>query len=80
MSEIAVGGRQVSLCEVLDRILDQGVVAAGDVTLSLAGVDLVYVNLRLLLASAASVMDAEGTNELRQRTHEAGTRPSRDAA
>lgn len=41
----------VSLCEVLDRILNKGVVVMGEVTLSLANVDLVYLNLRLLLTT-----------------------------
>ncbi len=41
----------VSLCEALDRILDAGVVVRGDVVISVAGVDLVYLGLDLLLAS-----------------------------
>ena len=43
--------RQVTLLETLDRLLNQGVVIAGDVTLSVADVDLIYVGLRLLLSS-----------------------------
>lgn len=41
----------VSLCEALDRILDAGVVLRGDVVISVAGVDLVYLGLDVLLAS-----------------------------
>ena len=37
----ADSGRRSSLCEVLDRVLHKGVVATGEVTLSLAGVDLI---------------------------------------
>lgn len=43
--------RRVTLLETLDRLLNQGVVVAGDVTLSVADVDLIYVGLRLLLSS-----------------------------
>ncbi len=43
--------RQVTLLETLDRLLNKGVVIAGDVTLSVADVDLIYVGLRLLLSS-----------------------------
>lgn len=50
---------QVELSELLDRILGTGVVAAGDVTLSVAGVELVYLNLRALLSSVAT-LEAEG--------------------
>jgi hypothetical protein len=40
-----------TLVNVLDRLLDTGVVADGQLVLSVAGVDLVYVGLRALLAS-----------------------------
>ncbi len=43
--------QRVSLCEVLDRILNKGVVLAGDVVISVADVDLIYLNVRVLLAS-----------------------------
>jgi hypothetical protein len=43
--------RNVSLVETLDVALTKGVVVAGDVTISLADVDLIFVGLRLLLAS-----------------------------
>lgn len=40
------------LVDLLDRLLDTGVCAAGDVTLAVAGVDLVHLRLKALLASA----------------------------
>jgi hypothetical protein len=43
--------RQVTLLETLDRLLNRGVVVAGDITLSVADVDLIHLGLRLLLAS-----------------------------
>ena len=46
---------QVTLIELVDRVLNQGVVIAGDVTLSVAGVDLVYVGLRVLVASVGTL-------------------------
>ena len=42
---------EVTLLELLDRVLDKGVVLAGDITLSVADVDLVHVGLRVLLTS-----------------------------
>ncbi|WP_433605753.1 gas vesicle protein [Dactylosporangium sp. CA-139114] len=45
----------MSLVDLLDRVLGAGVVITGEVTLSIAGVDLVYVSLRALVASAATV-------------------------
>ena len=43
--------RELTLLELLDRVLDKGVVLSGDITLSVADVDLVYVGLRVLLSS-----------------------------
>jgi hypothetical protein len=42
---------RVSLCEVLDRVLNKGVVVAGHVTVSVADVDLLYLGLQLVLTS-----------------------------
>jgi len=55
----ALSRPQQSLVDLLDRTLGAGVVVAGDVTLSVADVDLVYLNLRALLASVAS-LEANG--------------------
>lgn len=43
--------QRVSLCEVLDRALNKGVVVAGDLVISVADIDLVYLGLRLVLTS-----------------------------
>lgn len=56
----------VSLCEVLDRVLNKGVVVAGEVIISLAGVDLVYLGLNLVLTSIetarGSLMNGKAAN------------------
>jgi hypothetical protein len=41
----------VALVDLLDRLLAGGVVLSGDITLSLADVDLIDVHLRLLLTN-----------------------------
>ena len=46
---------QITLIELVDRVLNKGVVVAGDITLSVADVDLVYVGLRVLLASVGTM-------------------------
>ena len=53
--------QQVTLVELVDRVLNKGVAPTGDITLSVAGVDLVYVGLRVLLASVSTLeqLDAE---------------------
>src|SRR4051812_49798550 len=44
-------GRSTGLVEVLDRILDKGLVVAGDVKVSLAEVELLTIRIRLLICS-----------------------------
>lgn len=44
----------VALIDLLDRLLGGGVVLAGDITLAVADVDLVYVGLRALISSVGA--------------------------
>jgi hypothetical protein len=53
----AIAERDVALIDLVDRLLGGGVVLAGDVTLSVAGIDLVYVSLRALVSSVDSAME-----------------------
>lgn len=46
----ALRAQEVTLLDLLDRVIDNGVVLAGDVTISVADVDLIYLGLRVLLA------------------------------
>lgn len=43
-----------SLVELVNRVLDKGVVLTGDVTISVAGVDLVYLGLNAVLTSVST--------------------------
>jgi hypothetical protein len=54
--------RQVTLVELVDRILNKGVVLSGDITLAVADIDLVQVSLRALLASAAAIERDSGVS------------------
>ena len=60
--------KRVSICEVLDRVLNKGVVVAGEITISLAGVDLIYLGLNLVLTSIetarGSLMNGRAANGL----------------
>jgi gas vesicle structural protein len=52
--------RELTLLDLLDRILDKGVVIHGDITLSVADVDLVYLGLRVLLTSVDNIERLRG--------------------
>jgi hypothetical protein len=47
--------REIALVDLLDRLLAGGVVVSGDITLSVADVDLVTISLRALLASVSAL-------------------------
>jgi hypothetical protein len=46
---------EVTLCEALDRVLNKGAVIIGEVTISVANVDLIYLGLQLVLTSIESM-------------------------
>ena len=46
-----------SLADILERVLDKGVVIAGDITISLVGVELLNIKVRLLVASVDKAME-----------------------
>jgi hypothetical protein len=50
-----VAQQEVALVDLIDRLLAGGVVLGGDITLSIADVDLVHLQLRVLLGSASSL-------------------------
>jgi hypothetical protein len=45
----------VTLLDLIDRLLDGGVVVHGDITLAVADVDLLYVGLRAMVASVETI-------------------------
>lgn len=47
-------GEGTSLVELINRVLDKGVVITGNVTISVAGVDLVYLGLSAILTSISA--------------------------
>jgi Gas vesicle protein len=53
----AVGDQRIALVDLLDRVLAGGVVIAGDITLSIAEVDLVTVSLRALVTSVSALTE-----------------------
>ena len=50
----------VSLCEVLDRILNKGAVVVGELTISVANIDLIYLGLKVMLASVETARRTMG--------------------
>ena len=51
---------RVTLLEILDRALTKGVVISGDIVISVAEVDLVYLGLKVLLSSVETMERLRG--------------------
>lgn len=63
----------LSLCEALDRLLNKGAVIHGDITISVADIDLLYLGLRLLVTSIDTALRAGMSvpERLRERPEDA---------
>ena len=46
-----------NLADILERVLDKGIVIAGDIKIQLADVDLLNIKIRLLIASVDKAME-----------------------
>ena len=54
----------VSLLETLDHVLNRGLVIAGEITISVADIDLVFVGLNVLLSSVETANEVIRRREL----------------
>lgn len=54
--EVFAGQAETSLLDLVDNLLNQGVVITGEVVIGLAGVDLIYLQLSALLCAADRVL------------------------
>jgi gas vesicle structural protein len=57
---------QLSLTELVNRVLDKGAVISGDVVISVGGVDLIYLGLRLVVSSVESMREVTSAERLAQ--------------
>ena len=61
MNSSGTTNKDVTLLELLDRVLDKGVVISGDIVISVADVDLIYLGLRVLLSSVETMERLRGS-------------------
>lgn len=60
------GESEISLLDILDHVLNSGAVIHGSLVISLAGVDLVYVGLNVILTSVETALrNMDGGNTSR---------------
>jgi hypothetical protein len=61
---------EISLLETLDHVLNRGLVVTGDITISVADIDLIYLGLNLVLASVDTINRALGGRDNRKEPGE----------
>jgi hypothetical protein len=47
--------KDITILEMLDRVLNKGVILTGDLVISVADIDLVYVGVKLMLSSVETM-------------------------
>ncbi|WP_040543340.1 gas vesicle protein [Candidatus Jettenia sp. AMX1] len=62
--------QHISLCETLDRVLNTGVVIHGDITISVANIDLIYIGLKALLTSVETARQAQSESSAQRFNRE----------
>jgi len=78
--ELILGAEDASLLDIVDNVLNKGVVLSGDVTIALAQVDLVYARLSLLLCAADRVLPTETTDFMERHRQRHALRDRRAAS
>jgi hypothetical protein len=67
--------RESTLLDLLDNLLNKGVMANGDVTLGVAGIDLIYLRLSALLCAADRVLPKTSVPAAARRPRRRGRPP-----
>ena len=75
-SALILGSEDASLLDIVDNVLNKGVVLSGDITIGLAGVDLIYARLSVLLCAADRVLPKATNDSMKRhsRRHEISDR------
>lgn len=60
MDNVVTKSKDVTLLEILDRVLDKGVIVSGDIVISVADVDLIYIGLKVMLSSVETMERLRG--------------------
>ena len=76
--EFDLAGSDLSLLETLDHVLNLGLVISGEITISVADIDLLFVGLNVLLGSTDRIEEVLKKRELRGEKASGSQRASID--
>jgi len=65
-TDIINRSKDFTLLEMLDRVLNKGVIIAGDVVISVADIDLVYLGVKLMLSSVETMEKLKGGKSINE--------------
>jgi len=56
--------KDITIVEILDRVLNKGVILIGDIVVTVADIDLVYVGVKLMLSSVETMEQLKSGNSI----------------
>jgi hypothetical protein len=56
--------KELTLLDILHGLMDKGVVVGGDIAISIADIDLIYIDLRLLITSVQSLLHTDRSGSI----------------
>jgi len=59
--------KDITILELLDRVLNKGVILTGDIVISVADIDLVYVGVKLMLSSVETMEQLKSGRSIVQK-------------
>ncbi|OLC47560.1 MAG: hypothetical protein AUH43_11630 [Acidobacteria bacterium 13_1_40CM_65_14] len=69
VADVVLETPESTVLDLIDELLNKGVMADGDVTLGVAGIDLIYLRLSALLCAADRIMPRDPDTPKRRRRH-----------
>jgi gas vesicle structural protein len=70
---------ELSLLETLDHVLTRGLVIAGEITISVADIDLIFVGLNVILTSIETAQEVLGARKLNAQPNALAPAPQASA-
>lgn len=70
--------KDIALIDILDVILDKGIAIKGDLLISIAGIDLVYLDLRVLISSVETLIGSPNRQVISSQQFEQETEALRN--
>ncbi len=58
--------KEITILEILDRVLNKGVILTGDIVISVADIDLVYLGVKLMLSSVETMEQLKLQSKLKE--------------